>query len=161
MSPHIRFGFPSSLTVNGRLGFRNAPPLLCESPSNPPPPSSPPSTGGKRTRFSINIRLVGVTCFPCVTGSSPLSPVPSYPPPLSTWQEEVIMAAADGDDSVYPIAVTNCGTRGVVYLMVCSCRAFYVGKIIRELRQRLGDHLYYSTNGKLTTVGRHIAVHQI
>lgn len=48
----------------------------------------------------------------------------------------------------------------VVYLMVCLCNAFYVGKTNRELRQWIGDHLYYSTNSKLTTMGRHIGLYQ-
>lgn len=48
---------------------------------------------------------------------------------------------------------------GVVYLMLCRCKAFYVGKTIRELRQRIGGHLYYSGNGKLTTAGRHISLY--
>lgn len=38
---------------------------------------------------------------------------------------------------------------------MCVCNAFYIGKTIRELSQWIGNHLYYSTNGKLTTVGRH------
>lgn len=53
----------------------------------------------------------------------------------------------------------HCGTTGVIYLMLCDCKAFYVGKTIRELRQRIGNHLYYSTNGKLTTIGRHIGLY--
>lgn len=44
--------------------------------------------------------------------------------------------------------------------MTCACNAFYVGKTIRELRQRIGDHLYYSANGKFTTMGHHIGLHQ-
>lgn len=47
-----------------------------------------------------------------------------------------------------PSQHANCGTRGVIYLMVCACKAFYVG-----------DNLYYSTNGKLSMVGRHIGIH--
>lgn len=43
--------------------------------------------------------------------------------------------------------------------MICDCNAFYVGKTIRELRQQIGDHLYYSANGKLTTIGRHIGLY--
>lgn len=43
--------------------------------------------------------------------------------------------------------------------MLCTCHAFYVGKTIRELRQRIGDHLYCSTNGKLTTIGRHTGLY--
>lgn len=53
----------------------------------------------------------------------------------------------------------NCGTKGVIYLMVCTCDAFNVGKTIRELQKRIGDHLYYSSNGKLTTVGHYIGLH--
>lgn len=34
-----------------------------------------------------------------------------------------------------------------------------MGKTIRELRQRIGDHLYYSSIGKLATVGRHIGLY--
>lgn len=55
----------------------------------------------------------------------------------------------------------NCSTKGVIYLMVCASNAFYVGKTIRELYQRIGDHLYCSTNGKFTTVGQHIGLHHI
>lgn len=53
----------------------------------------------------------------------------------------------------------NGGIRGVIYLMVCACNAFYVGKTIRELRQRMLDHLYYLSSGKFTTVGRYIGLH--
>lgn len=53
----------------------------------------------------------------------------------------------------------HCGTTGIVYLMLCTCQAFYVGKTIREFRQRISDHIYYSTNGKLTTVGNHIGLY--
>lgn len=48
---------------------------------------------------------------------------------------------------------------GVSYLMVCKCNAFYLGKTICELRQRIGDYLYYSSSGKLTTIGCHIELH--
>lgn len=48
---------------------------------------------------------------------------------------------------------------GVIYLMTCVCSAFYVGKTIREPRQRIGGHLYYSSNGKLTTVGCHVGLY--
>lgn len=48
------------------------------------------------------------------------------------------------------------GITGVIYLMLCERKAFYVGKTIRELRQRIRNHIYFSTNGKLTTIGRHI-----
>lgn len=53
----------------------------------------------------------------------------------------------------------NCGTREVEYLMVCTCNAFFEGKTIRELRQIIGDHLSYSSNGQLTTIGPHISLH--
>lgn len=52
----------------------------------------------------------------------------------------------------------HCGTTGIIYLMLCTCKAFYDGKTIREFRQRVGDHVYYSTNGKRTTVGCHIGL---
>lgn len=41
--------------------------------------------------------------------------------------------------------------------MMCKCQVFYVGKTIRQLRQRINDHVYYSANGKmLTPVSRHL-----
>lgn len=40
--------------------------------------------------------------------------------------------------------------------MICECKDFYVGKTIRELHKHIGDHLYCSTNGKLTIISRHI-----
>lgn len=42
--------------------------------------------------------------------------------------------------------------------MICECNAFYVGKTRRELRQQIGDHLYYSNSGKLTAIGQHIGL---
>lgn len=58
-----------------------------------------------------------------------------------------------------PRTSSHCGTKGVIYLMFCKCNAFYVGKTIHEFRQRIGDHLYYSGNGKLTTVGLPIGLY--
>lgn len=43
--------------------------------------------------------------------------------------------------------------------MICQCGAFYIGKTIRQLRQRIGDHLYDSGGGKLATIGRHIGLY--
>lgn len=62
-------------------------------------------------------------------------------------------------ETLSPHFSANCVTTGVVYLMLCTYQAFYVGKTIRELRQRIGEHLYCSTSGKLTTIGRHIGLH--
>lgn len=51
----------------------------------------------------------------------------------------------------------NCCTQGLVYLMVCRCCVFYVGKMVRQLRQRFNDHIYYSGNDKmLTLISRHL-----
>lgn len=51
----------------------------------------------------------------------------------------------------------DCDTKGVVYLMMCQCGAFYVGKTIRHLRCRIRDHIYYSGEGKMiTAVSRHL-----
>lgn len=54
----------------------------------------------------------------------------------------------------------DCQTQGVIYLMAYKCHAFYIGKTIRELDQRIRDHIYYSRNGKvITAVTRHIGLH--
>lgn len=45
-----------------------------------------------------------------------------------------------------PHTLAQCDTTGIIYLMLCTCKAFYVGKTIREFRQRVNDHVYYSTN---------------
>lgn len=51
----------------------------------------------------------------------------------------------------------DCDTQGIVYLMLCQCGAFYVGKTTRHFRYRFKDHVYYSANGKMvTTVSRHL-----
>lgn len=50
-------------------------------------------------------------------------------------------------------------SRTTVNCATCDCKAFYVGKTIRELRQFIGDHLYCSTNGKLTTIGHHVGLY--
>lgn len=51
----------------------------------------------------------------------------------------------------------DCNTQGVIYLMTCRCGIFYVGKTIRHLWQRIRDHVYYSTNGKmLSPISRHL-----
>lgn len=51
----------------------------------------------------------------------------------------------------------DCDTQGIVYLMCCKCRAFYVGKTARQFSQRIKDQVYYSANGKmLTAVSGHL-----
>lgn len=79
--------------------------------------------------------------------------------PHCPWIQEGQQFLLPNGEMFFPKHSAHCSTRGVIYLMTCACSAFYVGKTIRELRQRLGDHLYASTNGKLTTVGRHIGIH--
>lgn len=79
--------------------------------------------------------------------------------PRCPWILEGTTYTLPNGEVFSPPQHSNCGTRGVVYLMVCVCKVLYVGKTIKELRQRLGDHLYYSTNGKLTMVGHHIGIH--
>lgn len=79
--------------------------------------------------------------------------------PRCPWVREGKWFVLPNGELFVPRTFANCGTRGVVYLMLCICKAFYVGKTIRELRQRIGDHFYYSENGKLTTIGRHIGLY--
>lgn len=35
----------------------------------------------------------------------------------------------------------NCRTKGVIYLMMCKCQSFYVGKTKRELRVRISEQI--------------------
>lgn len=57
----------------------------------------------------------------------------------------------------FPWFKADCSTQGIVYPMTCHSGAFYVGKTIRQLRERLNNHIYYSSNGKmLTPVSRHL-----
>lgn len=79
--------------------------------------------------------------------------------PRCPWVREGRRFILPNGEPLVPRTFANCGTKGVIYLMTCSCKAFYVGKTIREFRQRIGDHLYYSENGKLTTIGRHIGLY--
>lgn len=79
--------------------------------------------------------------------------------PWCPWVHEGRHFVLPNGETLTPCTFANCGTKGVIYLMNCVCKAFYVGKTIREFRQRIGDHLYDSENGKLTTIGRHIGLH--
>lgn len=43
--------------------------------------------------------------------------------------------------------------------MTCACGYFYIGKTKRELRLRIKDHVYLSSNEKMTTpISRHIGM---
>lgn len=56
----------------------------------------------------------------------------------------------------------SCQTRGVIYIILCQCGAFYVGKTIRPFWKRMKDHMYYSNNGLLHTPNGHqIAFRQL
>lgn len=79
--------------------------------------------------------------------------------PRCPWVHEGRHFVLPNGETFASRTLANCGTKGVIYLMNCTCQAFYEGKTIRELRQRIGDHLYDSENGKLTTIGRHIGLY--
>lgn len=52
----------------------------------------------------------------------------------------------------------TCQTKGVIYITLCQCGAFYVCKTMRPLWKRMKDHYYYATVGNLNTpIGHHIA----
>lgn len=62
--------------------------------------------------------------------------------PRCPWILEGRKFQLSNGESLSPRTFSNCGTKGVIYLMVCKCQVFYVGKTIRELSQCIGDHLY-------------------
>lgn len=43
--------------------------------------------------------------------------------------------------SFFPKHYASCQTTGVVYLLLCSCNCFYVGKTTKKLWQRLYRHI--------------------
>lgn len=52
----------------------------------------------------------------------------------------------------------SCLTKGIIYTILCQCRAFYIGKIIRPFWKRMKGHVYYATCGNLkTAIGHHMA----
>lgn len=40
-----------------------------------------------------------------------------------------------------PRHCANCKAKGIIYLMMCKCQSFYVGKTKRELRVRMSKHI--------------------
>lgn len=57
---------------------------------------------------------------------------------------------------------SNCQTMGVVYMLLCSCNCFYVGKTVQKLWQRLYRHIRaVQTADPDLPLGRHVAqVHE-
>lgn len=51
----------------------------------------------------------------------------------------------------------DCATEGIVYLMLCSCGCFYIGKTLRPFRVRIREHLYAARICDLSPIGRHRA----
>lgn len=52
----------------------------------------------------------------------------------------------------------DCSTQGIIYLCLCSCGCFYIGKILRSLRVRIREHLYAAKIcDLLSPIGRHRA----
>lgn len=53
----------------------------------------------------------------------------------------------------------DCTTTGIVYLAMCRCGAFYIGKTKRRFARRIQDHLYYLDVGLLyTPICKHIGL---
>lgn len=48
----------------------------------------------------------------------------------------------------------NCNTKSIIYLLVCKCKAYYIGKTKRRWRCRISEH---STDIKNSLVARHMA----
>lgn len=45
----------------------------------------------------------------------------------------------------------TCDTEDVIYLMLCQCGQFYIGKTKRQFRRQVYDHVYAVRNGKTRT----------
>lgn len=53
----------------------------------------------------------------------------------------------------------DCSTTGIVYLAMCLCGAFYIGKTKSPFAKRIQDHLYYLDAGLLyTPICKHIGL---
>lgn len=53
----------------------------------------------------------------------------------------------------------NCRRQGIIYMFICSCNAFYIGKTIREFRARMQEHITAANIGDLySPTGKHMAV---
>lgn len=53
----------------------------------------------------------------------------------------------------------SCYTSGVIYLLLCPCGDFYVGKTCRSLATRITEHITSATLGFFkTAIGRHFAL---
>lgn len=53
----------------------------------------------------------------------------------------------------------DCRTTGIVYLAMCLCGAFYIGKTKRPFAKRIQDHLYYLDAGLLyTPICKHVGL---
>lgn len=54
----------------------------------------------------------------------------------------------------------DCTTKGVIYLWLCECGNYYVGKTLRAFKIRIKAHLYASKIcDLLSPIGRHRALH--
>ena len=75
--------------------------------------------------------------------------------PRCPWVLEGEYFTLPNGEEFHPPFSANCGTKGVIYLMICNCGAFYIGKTFREFRQRMGDHLYqgWRTRGSRAACG--------
>lgn len=53
----------------------------------------------------------------------------------------------------------DCNTRGIVYLLICPCGAFYVGITRREFQRLMYDHVYAANIGYYKPpIGKHMAL---
>lgn len=62
--------------------------------------------------------------------------------------EERTLKLLNGD--IYHLKFSaNCETKGVIYILFCVCRVFYIGKTKRQLKLRLSEHAYDIKVGRL------------
>lgn len=58
-----------------------------------------------------------------------------------------------------PRHFVNCKTQGIVYMFICPCGAFYIGKTKHEFRKRMQGHFNAAILGNIDSpIGKHVAL---
>lgn len=78
----------------------------------------------------------GVIRDPCTTGGS----FPCGDCPHCKYNDNGLHALTIHGVHLEAKHFANCRTRGIIYLLLCRCKAYYVGKTKREWRCRISKH---------------------